>query len=132
MHQNAPRTSHHAAARSHGQEPQSYRVEHDPDSAATLSATLTHAISDVTGVDVSNTEGTIGEYVDLDAVDRLFGPGSGGARHLKTTISFELWGHAVTVHSGGDIVIVPPRSRSQPTARPAAAPSRGPDSQFDR
>lgn len=46
-----------------------YRVKHDFDGSAELTTTLAHAISDVTGLDVTDTAFTLNDYVDLEALD---------------------------------------------------------------
>ena len=92
-----------------------YYVKHDFDGPAELTTTLAHALSDVSGVDVTDTGFTLYDYIDPDALDQLFKPGEDSARRVNGMLTFTVWGHQVTVHSDGQIAIVPPRQPPQPT-----------------
>lgn len=84
-----------------------YHVHHDFDGSAELTATLAHAISNVTGADVTDTGFTLNDYVDPEALDRLFKPKSDGMPRGHGHVSFVVWGYQVTVYSSGRIVIAP-------------------------
>jgi len=85
-----------------------YYVKHDFGGSAELTTTLAHAISDVTGVDVTDAGFTLNDYVDPDALDSLFKPRDDGTARIDGHLSFAVWGYQVTVYSDGQIAIVPP------------------------
>ncbi|MFC7143001.1 HalOD1 output domain-containing protein [Halosimplex aquaticum] len=97
---------------------QTYYVKHDFEGSAELTTTLAHAISDVTGVDVTDTGFTLNDHVDPEAMDRLFKPKDDGSPRINGHLSFTIWGHQVTVYSDGQIAIVPPRQPAQPQQGP--------------
>lgn len=103
--QQAPAT--HAAARSQVQ--QSYTVQHDFDGSASVTATLTHALSDVSGIDVSDVESTLETYVDPSALDLLFRPTLGGSQRANGRLVFDIQGYQTTIYGNGLISIVPPQ-----------------------
>lgn len=86
-----------------------YTFTHDFDGSAELTTTLAHAISDVTGVDVTDTAFTLSDHVDPEALDRLFKPSSEGTSQIDGQFSFIVWEYRVTVYSDGQITIVPPQ-----------------------
>lgn len=88
---------------------QNYFVQHDFDGSAELTTTLAHAISDVTGIDVTDTGFTLNDHVDPEALDRLFEPKADGTPRTNGHVSFTIWGYQVTVYSNGQIAVVPPR-----------------------
>ncbi|WP_262177248.1 HalOD1 output domain-containing protein [Haloarcula laminariae] len=92
-----------------------YFVKHDFDGSAELTTTLAHALSDISGVDVTDAGFTLYDYIDPDALDRLFKPGAGGAQRVNGTLTLTVWDHQVTIHSDGQIAIVPPQQTPQPT-----------------
>jgi len=92
---------------------QTYYVKHDFEGSAELTTTLAHAISDVTGVDVTDTGFTLNDHVDPEALDRLFKPQDDGTPRVDGHLSFTIWHHRVTVYSDGQIAIVPPRQPPQ-------------------
>ena len=85
-----------------------YVVRHDFDGPAELTTTLVHALSDVSGVDVTDAGFTLYDYIDPDALDRLFKPRD-NAQRVNGMLSFAVWGYQVTVYSDGQIAIVPPQ-----------------------
>lgn len=93
---------------------QSYHVQHDFEGPAELTTTLAHAISNVTGADVTDTGFTLNDFVDPDALDRLFRPKADGTPRGSGHVCFEVWGHEVTVYSSGSIVIAPPPQHVPP------------------
>lgn len=84
-----------------------YRTYHDmtkPD----LSVTITQALTEVDGVEINETVDNFPQYVDPDALDRLFRiPRSGDRRHDEGYIHLEIEGIDVTVHATGEIEIEP-------------------------
>jgi len=92
---------------------QTYFVKHDFDGAAALTTTLAHALSDVTGIDVTDTGFTLNDHVDPDALDRLFKPKDDGTPRMSGHLTFTVWGYQVTVYSDGQIAIVPPQQAPQ-------------------
>jgi hypothetical protein len=92
-----------------------YFVKHDFDGPAELTTTLAHALSDISGVDVTDTGFTLYDYIDPDALDSLFKPRDDGVQAVNGMLTFTVWGHQVTVYSDGQIAIVPPRHTTQPT-----------------
>jgi len=91
-----------------------YYVKHDFDGSAELTTTLAHAISDVTGVDVTDAGFTLNDYVDPEALDSLFRPRDDGTVRIDGHLSFAVWGYQVTVYSDGQIAIVPPNQPPGP------------------
>lgn len=83
-------------------------MQHDFDGSAQLTTTLVHAISDVTGTAVTNTEFTLNDYVDPDALNRLFGSTPDGTARATGELHLTIWGCDVTIFASGQIVIVPP------------------------
>jgi len=88
---------------------QAYVVQHDFDGSAKLTTTLAHAISDVSGIDVTGTGFTLYDHVDPEALDQLFKPKADGSPRMSGQLTFTIWSHQVTVYSDGRIAIVPPR-----------------------
>jgi transcription initiation factor TFIIIB Brf1 subunit/transcription initiation factor TFIIB len=66
-------------------------------------------ISDITGVDATDTESTMFQCVDPDALDALFSPINDEMPRTSGHVSFSTWGYEVTVYSTGQIVITPPQ-----------------------
>lgn len=87
-------------------EPRPYYVRHEFGGSSELSTTLVHALSDVTGADVTEAEAGLADHVDPDALNRLFG--SGDDRYGNGHLSFDVWDHRVTVYDDGQISIAPP------------------------
>lgn len=86
---------------------QNYVVAHDFDGSRELSATLSHAIADIVGADVSIVERNLFQEVDRLAFDRLFHRGNVGG-YRRSHFGFHVFGHSITVYSDGQIVVVPP------------------------
>ncbi len=104
-----PSTDQHAT-----QSGQPYVFEHEFGGSARLTTTLAHALADVAGVDVTDAEFTLSDYVDPEALDRLFKPRADDTPRLGGHLSFTAWGCQVTVYSDGRITVVPPqRARSR-------------------
>ena len=97
---------------------QTYYITHDFEGSAELTTTLAHAISDVTGIDVTDTGFTLNDHVDPEALDSLFKPRDDGTRRINGQLSFTIWGYQVTVYSDGQIAIVPPRQNVQAGHQP--------------
>ena len=100
---------------SHVRDSGTYFVKHDFDGPAELTTTLAHALSDISGVDVTDTGFTLYDYIDPDALDMLFKPKEDTHRRVNGMLTFTVWGHQVTVYSDGQIAIVPPQTPPQPT-----------------
>lgn len=98
---------------------QNYFVRHDFEGSAELTTTLAHAISDVTGIDVTDTGFTLNDHVDPEALDRLFAPKEDGTPRTNGHVSFTIWNYQVTVYSNGQIAIVPPRQTPPGQVPPA-------------
>lgn len=109
MYRNDQRVVHNAPQQYQSRETRNYFVQHDFDGSAELTTTLAHAISDVTGIDVTDTGFTLADHVDPEALDRLFEPRDDGTPRTNGHLSFTIWGYQVTVYSNGQIAIVPPR-----------------------
>ncbi|ELY71351.1 HalOD1 output domain-containing protein [Natronobacterium gregoryi] len=93
--------------------PAVYRAVHDPDSPATLSTTVVHALADCMGVDPTDGRISLYDAVDPDALDKLFRPRHDGTARLGGHVSFVVADHRVTVYSDGEILIDPPASDSR-------------------
>jgi len=109
MNRNVSNTQINTVPRQTTPQTQPYVVHHEFGGSAELSTTLAHAISDVTGFDVTDTGFTLNDYVDPSALDRLFTPKEDGAGRLKGSLNLSILGCQVTVHSTGQIVITPPQ-----------------------
>jgi hypothetical protein len=96
-----------SAVSSHVQ--QSYTIQHDFTGPASITTTLTHALSDISGIDVTDAEHALEEYVDPDALDRLFAPTSDGSRRANGQLMFNIDGYRTTIYGNGLISIVPPQ-----------------------
>lgn len=92
---------------------QSYTVQHDFAGSASVTATLAHALSDISGIDVTDAERALEEYVDPDALDRLFSPVSDGSPRANGQLMFNIQGYQTTIYGSGLISIVPPRQYQQ-------------------
>lgn len=90
--------------------PQRYYVYHEFGGPAELTTTLVHALSDVTGADVTDTELSLADHVEPSALDSLFSPGPDGALRIDSQLRFVMWGYRVTVQTDGRITIVPPHA----------------------
>jgi len=114
MYRDQPQATHGAPRGPQPQGARTYFVQHDFDGPGRLTTTLAHAISDVSGVDVTDTGFTLADHVDPDALDRLFEPRDDGTPRLNGQLTFTVWGYAVTVYSDGGIAIVPPQGQRPP------------------
>lgn len=92
---------------------QPYTVNHDFDGAAKLSTTLVHALSTVTNADMTDTEFTLHDYVDPDALNRLF-RSQDDADRINGHLTFTIMGYQTTIYSNGQIRIVPLEVPPQP------------------
>ncbi len=113
MYRNGQHAEHAASQQQYqSRASQNYFVQHDFDGSAELTTTLAHAISDVTGIDVTDTGFTLNDHVNPEALDLLFKPKADGTPRTNGHVSFTVWGYQVTVYSNGQIAIVPPRQGS--------------------
>lgn len=71
---------------------------------AKVSTTLVHALADVMGQDVTDTDFCLYDSIDPDALNRLFANRPGGH------VAFGVNGYAVTVYGDGRVVITEPPS----------------------
>jgi hypothetical protein len=94
-----------AVSRQAGREAHSYVVHHEFGGPAELTTTLAHAIADVTGFEVSEAGFTLSEFVDPDALDRLFAPKSDGTPRTNGYLGFTVWNCQVSVYGTGRIVV---------------------------
>lgn len=109
MYRNQPPVEQPPSGQYQAQGTQTYVVQHDFDGSAKLTTTLVHALSDVTGIDVTDAGFTLSDHVDPDALDRLFRPRDDDTPRLNGHLAFTVWGYQVTVYSDGQITIVPPQ-----------------------
>lgn len=107
MHGNGRNATHAAQPQPQQGQQQRYYAQHDFDGPAELTTTLVHAISNVTGADVTEAEHVLDDHVDARALNRLFRPKPDGSPRGGGQLNFTLWGHQVTVYSDGQITIVP-------------------------
>jgi len=114
MYRNETNTVTHPQTQQQRQYSQEYVVKHDFDGSAKLTTTLAHALSDVSGNDVTGTGFTLYEHVDPDALDKLFKPKEDGTPRMNGCLTFSVWGHQVTVYSDGQIAIVSPHQQTTP------------------
>jgi hypothetical protein len=90
---------------------QYYHAYHDFDGSAHISTTIIHALADVAGADVSETEFALNDYVDPRALDRLFASQEDGTPRQGGTLTLTVSGYHVTVYGTGQIVIQPPHGQ---------------------
>ena len=93
---------------------QSYTVQHDFESSASVTATLAHALSDVSGTDVTDVEFALKDYIDPTALDKLFAPVSDRPARANGQLSLNVEGYQTTIYGTGLISIVPPRQYHHP------------------
>ncbi|MDG5776593.1 HalOD1 output domain-containing protein [Haloarculaceae archaeon H-GB2-1] len=91
---------------------QYYHTYHDFGGSAHISTTIIHALADIAGVDVTETEFTLNDYVDPSALDRLFSAKDDGTPRIGGTLSLVISGYHVTVYADGQIIIQPPHQQS--------------------
>lgn len=96
---------------------QSYTVQHNFESSASVTATLAHALSDIAGIDVTQVEFALQDYVDPDALDALFAPASGGSPRVNGHLTLDIRGFQTTLYGNGLITIVPPQRYQQQPLR---------------
>lgn len=113
MNRNATNTQPPTQVQRTGQETSTYYAQHDFDGPAKLSTTVIHAISEVANIDATDTESTLFQHVDPDALDRLFSPVSSDVPRTSGQVGFNMWGYDVTVYSNGQIVISTPQQPVQ-------------------
>lgn len=94
----------------HGQ-PQQFVTRHDASSTTELTTTLTHAIANVTGTDVTDVETRLYDCIDPMAVNRLFDGDDRSTAGTHASLTLTIWGHHVTVSSTGHITISRPHGR---------------------
>src|SRR6056297_3026416 len=109
MNRNVSNTEPTTVPRQAPQKQQPYVVHHEFGGTAELTTTLAHAISDVTGIDVTDTGFTLSDYVDPDAMDKLFQPKADGTQRTNGSLNLTILGCQVVIHSNGQIVITPPQ-----------------------
>lgn len=108
MHGDSQNTATPNQPESQPPKPQPYYVTHEFGGSSELSTTLVHALADVADVDVTQAEFRLTDYVDPDALNRLFEPTGDGTAQVNGHVSFTVWGNQVTVYHDGQIVIAPP------------------------
>jgi hypothetical protein len=72
-----------------------------------LTTTLVHAVSDVTGANVSDVEATLNELLDPDALNLLFGPSADTGSRSNAQLTVTIWGYRITISTTGQITIHP-------------------------
>ena len=113
MHGNGQNVTQSPPPQNQPQRQQQYVVHHEFGGSAELTTTLVHAISDVTGTDVTETEFTLNDYANPEALNRLFKPKADDTPRASGQFTFTIWGCQVTIFSNGQITIVPPSPRQQ-------------------
>jgi hypothetical protein len=96
-----------------GSETSTYYAQHDFDGTAKLSTTLIHALSEVANIDTTDTETTLYQHIDPEALDTIFAPAGSEAPRSNGQLSFPIWGYNVTIYSNGQIVISAPQQPPQ-------------------
>lgn len=96
-------TGAHRPQRAHG----THTVYHDFDGSAKLTTTVVHALADATGMDITDADFTLNDYVDPDALNLLFSSRSDGTPRANGHVSFTVMGFQTTINANGQITIVP-------------------------
>lgn len=121
MYQNSQRPQFQHQQPAPQQPHQPYTVNHDFDGVASVRATVAHALSDLTGRNVSEIEAMLSDRVDLQALDRLFSGTDCGADAATCTLTVTVEGYEMTLFGNGFISIVPVQARPPAgTGRPRA------------
>lgn len=107
MHRNASAVQHTGQHGAQQQPQQAYTVQHDFEGAATVTETVVHALSDVTGMDVTDADFALVDYVDPDSLNRLFAPKPDGTPRVNGHVSFTVMGYQTTIYATGQVSIVP-------------------------
>lgn len=107
MHRNGHATTNSPQAHQQPAPRQTYTVYHDFGGAATVTETVVHALADATGMDVTDADFTLYDYVDPDSLDRIFAPKHDGTPRSTGYVSFTAVGYQVTVYATGQVSIVP-------------------------
>lgn len=84
-----------------------------------ISLTVIRAVADANGVDPIDMDERLNDYVEPDALDRLFQSGS-GQPHWNGRVSFTMADCRVEISASGTVVVTPVRDDS--TAPEAVAP----------
>lgn len=113
MHGDSQNTATAGQPETQPSEQQPYYVTHEFDGSTELTTTLVHALADVAGVDVTQAEFRLTDYVDPDALNRLFEPPGEGTAQVNGHVGFTVWGNQVTIYHDGQIVIAPPDEATQ-------------------
>lgn len=113
MYRNETNTVTHPRQPQQRHDTQTYFVKHDFEGSAKLTTTLAHALSDVSGIDVTDTGFTLYDHVEPDALDQLFKPTKDGHPRMNGMLTFTVWGYQATVYSDGQIAIRPPQQPPQ-------------------
>lgn len=107
MHRNGRATTNSPQARTQPDPRQPYTVYHDFDGPATVTETVVHALANVAGVDVTDADFALYDYVDPESLDRLFTPRPDGTPRSNGHVSFRVMGYRTTVYATGQVSIVP-------------------------
>lgn len=107
---NRPDSAANQSPRSQSRQPNTYYFHHDSSGPSKVTTTVIHALADVMDVDVSETEFSLFDSIDPDALDRLFRPKPDGTPRPAAHVAFGVKGYRVTVYSDGEIVITEPRA----------------------
>lgn len=113
MHRNASAAQSAGQVATRPQAQQAYTVQHDFEGTATVTETVVHALSDVTGMDVTDADFALADYVDPDSLNRLFAPKPDGTPRVNGHLSFTVMGYQTTVYATGQISIVPVGAQPQ-------------------
>lgn len=109
MHGNGQNATQSVQRQPQPQGAQPYYAQHEFGGSAELTTTLVHAIARITGADMTETEASLLDHVDPDALNRLFTPKEDGTFRSNSQFSFTMWGYQISVYSDGQIAIVPPQ-----------------------
>lgn len=107
MHRNGHATTNSPQARQQPHPRQAYTVYHDFDGPATVTETVVHALADVAGVDVTDADFALYDFVDPESLDRLFAPRPDGTPRSNGHVSFRVMGYQTTVYATGQVSILP-------------------------
>lgn len=91
-----------------------YVFHHDPESTATITTTIVHALAQIADTDVSQGEFSLYDSVDPDALDRLFRTKADGTERSGGHVAFTALEHEVYVYANGDVIIYPPSEVDTP------------------
>lgn len=87
--------------------PRVHHFQHEAGSEE-LATAVARAVAALEGVSPADLDARIGDVVDADALDGVFGWHSTGPSHGVDRLVFDFAGYAIAVYASGDVVVTEP------------------------